>query len=205
MACVMLIALAAALIATVASVGGALLCRSRARSAADATALSAASAYWSGGASDPCAVGRRAAAENDAQLESCAVEGDDIVVTVSVPLRLSFRNVRPKLFGKRYLTCDIEMAVDYVFGRDTGAFRAEAYFRLARGALGKANGIWEYRLRRPPGARGTVGDVRFTGKWPARTVTDGGDLRWIYHDAETPDFTAPTDWIHRIGWTFRVL
>ena len=77
MACVMLIALAAALIATVASVGGALLCRSRARSAADATALSAASAYWSGGASDPCAVGRRAAAENDAQLESCAVEGDD--------------------------------------------------------------------------------------------------------------------------------
>lgn len=41
MACVMLIALAAALIATVASVGGALLCRSRARSAADATALSA--------------------------------------------------------------------------------------------------------------------------------------------------------------------
>ena len=35
MACVMLIALAAALIATVASVGGALLCRSRARSAAD--------------------------------------------------------------------------------------------------------------------------------------------------------------------------
>ena len=118
-------------------------------------------------------------------------------------LRLSFRNVRPKLFGKRYLTCDIEMAVDYVFGRDTGAFRAEAYFRLARGALGKANGIWEYRLRRPPGARGTVGDVRFTGKWPARTVTDGGDLRWIYHDAETPDFTAPADWIHRIGWTFR--
>ena len=101
MACVMLIALAAALIATVASVGGALLCRSRARSAADATALSAASAalvtasfhastYWSGGASDPCAVGRRAAAENDAQLESCAVEGDDIVVTVSVPLRLPF-------------------------------------------------------------------------------------------------------------------
>ena len=77
MACVMLIALAAALIATVASVGGALLCRSRARSAADATALSAASAYWSGGASDPCAVGRRAAA-------------DDIVVTVSVPLRLPF-------------------------------------------------------------------------------------------------------------------
>ena len=55
MACVMLIALAAALIATVASVGGALLCRSRAR-----------------------------------QLESCAVEGDDIVVTVSVPLRLPF-------------------------------------------------------------------------------------------------------------------
>ena len=88
MACVMLIALAAALIATVASVGGALLCRSRARSAADATALSA--AYWSGGASDPCAVGRRAAAENDAQLESCVVEGDDIVVTVSVPLRLPF-------------------------------------------------------------------------------------------------------------------
>ena len=85
MACVMLIALAAALIATVA-----LLCRSRARSAADATALSAASAYWSGGASDPCAVGRRAAAENDAQLESCVVEGDDIVVTVSVPLRLPF-------------------------------------------------------------------------------------------------------------------
>ena len=32
----------------------------------------------------------RAAAENDAQLESCAVEGDDIVVTVSVPLRLPF-------------------------------------------------------------------------------------------------------------------
>ena len=120
-------------------------------------------------------------------------------------LRLSFRNVRPKLFGKRYLTCDIEMAVDYVFGRDTGAFRAEAYFRLARGALGKANGIWEYRLRRPPGAHGTVGDVRFTGKRPARTVTDGGDLRWIYHDAETPDFTAPADWIHRIGWTFRAL
>lgn len=93
MACVMLIALAAALIATAASVGGALLCRSRARSArsaADATALSAASAYWSGGASDPCAVGRRAAAENDAQLESCAVEGDDIVVTVSVPLCLPF-------------------------------------------------------------------------------------------------------------------
>ena len=36
-------------------------------------------------------------------------------------------------------------------------------------------------------------------------VTDGGDLRWIYHDAETPDFTAPADWIHRIGWTFRAL
>ena len=56
-----------------------------------AARLNIPSVFVSGGASDPCAVGRRAAAENDAQLESCVVEGDDIVVTVSVPLRLPLR------------------------------------------------------------------------------------------------------------------
>lgn len=118
-------------------------------------------------------------------------------------LRLSFGDLRPRLFGKRYLTRDIEMSVDYVFERDTGSFRTETWFRLSHGPLGPSSGIWEYRLRRPAGARGVVEGVRFGGKWPVRTVTEDGCTRWIYHDAETPDFEAPPGWLQRIGWTFR--
>lgn len=117
-------------------------------------------------------------------------------------IRLRFEDVRPKLFSKRYLATTLDMAVDYAFGRDTGEFRTETYFRIARPIDG-TRGIWEYRLRRPTGARGTIEAVRFDGKWPVRTEADAEGTRWIYHDAETPDFTTPPGWLQRIGWTFR--
>ena len=90
MACVMLIALAAALIATVASVGGALLCRSTCAERCRCHGIVGGVGVLVWWRIRSVCRRRRAAAENDAQLESCAVEGDDIVVTVSVPLRLPF-------------------------------------------------------------------------------------------------------------------
>jgi secretion/DNA translocation related TadE-like protein len=53
-----------------------------AQAAADLAALAAASAHARG--RDPCAAGAEVAAANDAELLSCALVGDDALVTVEV-------------------------------------------------------------------------------------------------------------------------
>jgi secretion/DNA translocation related TadE-like protein len=63
-----------------AAVGGLVTAQRRAQSAADLTALAAASAVDL----DACAEALRMATANAAVLDSCAVEGSDVRVTVSV-------------------------------------------------------------------------------------------------------------------------
>ena len=54
-----------------------------AQAAADLAALAAASAAGSG--RDPCAAGQAVAAANGARLDSCAAQGREVTVTVTVP------------------------------------------------------------------------------------------------------------------------
>lgn len=61
----------------------------RARSAADLAALGGATALTSVFApGDPCAVAQRVARANGASVEACVVDGEDVTVTVSVPVRV---------------------------------------------------------------------------------------------------------------------
>lgn len=62
-----------------ATVSGLVAAQRRAQSAADLTALAAAA-----GETDPCAVAHRTATANGAALDSCAVDGEEVRVTVSV-------------------------------------------------------------------------------------------------------------------------
>lgn len=89
MAGVLLVIVIAVMLATVACAGNLLVCRSKARSSADVTAVSAASALQRG-ADDPCVVARHTAQANDTELESCAVAGEDVTVTVAKATRVPF-------------------------------------------------------------------------------------------------------------------
>lgn len=76
-----------------------LLAASRARTAADAAALSAAVEQWPflGGSSDPPAAARRSAEANAAALEwcECPLRGRNATVTVSVRTRVRMLGVAP--------------------------------------------------------------------------------------------------------------
>ncbi|NEG55336.1 Rv3654c family TadE-like protein [Bifidobacterium platyrrhinorum] len=92
MAGVALVMLAAVLLATIAAAGHLLICRSRARTAADLAALSAAVALWDGRA-DSCAVAGRTAAAHEGRLVSCDIGGEsgsDVTVRVSVATQVPF-------------------------------------------------------------------------------------------------------------------
>lgn len=65
---------------------GMLIAQHRAVIAADMTALSAATSHISGNG-DACEIAGVIAEENGAHLQACAVDGDDVTVTVSVARR----------------------------------------------------------------------------------------------------------------------
>lgn len=88
MAGVMLIMLVGVLLTAAASAGHLLVCQTRARSASDLAALSAAQSYWEGLAVNPCDVAGRVAARNAARLERCTVDADDVSVTMSVSTKV---------------------------------------------------------------------------------------------------------------------
>jgi secretion/DNA translocation related TadE-like protein len=71
------------LVGSALGVVAAMVCDHRlAQSAADLAALAAAAELADGG--EPCAAGARIATANEAQLERCTVEGDDVNVEVAV-------------------------------------------------------------------------------------------------------------------------
>nr|WP_274608137.1 Rv3654c family TadE-like protein [Bifidobacterium phasiani] len=82
---VMMIMAVGLLLCALAALGQALICQARARGAADAVALSAAAALLYGDGDDPCAVAGVVAERNQARLDACVVDGEDVEVRVLVP------------------------------------------------------------------------------------------------------------------------
>lgn len=81
---VMLILVVALLMGALAAGGAVLIAGAKARGVADTAAVSAARMLLEGGA-DPCAAARTIASAQDAQLESCAIEDEDVTVTIRSP------------------------------------------------------------------------------------------------------------------------
>lgn len=83
------IAALAGVLVLVIYVGGAVLARHRAQSAADLSALAAAIDHVAGEV-DPCASARNLAGRQSsgAELVGCRIVGEDVVVTVRVPVEL---------------------------------------------------------------------------------------------------------------------
>ncbi|RBP99445.1 Rv3654c family TadE-like protein [Bifidobacterium xylocopae] len=86
---VMLVAIVALGLALTAVLGNILVCQSRARTAADAAALAAASALDEG-SDAPCAQAATVASGNKASLSSCLVEGADVRVRAQVDTQVPF-------------------------------------------------------------------------------------------------------------------
>nr|WP_040521865.1 Rv3654c family TadE-like protein [Gordonia araii] len=79
-----------------AHVGTAVLARHRAASAADLSALAAASVLL-GGSADPCATATRivrAQGYSQMRIDSCVIDGEDVVVEVALPVGLGRFGVR---------------------------------------------------------------------------------------------------------------
>ncbi|WP_439031396.1 Rv3654c family TadE-like protein [Gordonia terrae] len=89
------IAALAAVLVLVIYIGGAVLARHRAQSAADLAALAAAVEHVGGGA-DPCRSARDLAGKQQppADLVECRTDGDDVVVTVRIPVDLGGFGIR---------------------------------------------------------------------------------------------------------------
>ncbi|MCK8612983.1 Rv3654c family TadE-like protein [Gordonia sp. C13] len=89
------IAALAAVLVMVIYVGAAVLARHRAQSAADLSALAAAADHVAG-ESDPCTAARAVAAAQrpSAEVVSCRLDGDDVLVSVRVPVDLGSFGVR---------------------------------------------------------------------------------------------------------------
>ncbi|WP_238421705.1 Rv3654c family TadE-like protein [Gordonia sp. 'Campus'] len=89
------IAALAAVLVLVIYVGGAVLARHRAQSAADLAALAAAIEHAGGGA-DPCRNARDLAGMQrpPAELVGCRIDGEDVVVTVRIPVDLGGFGIR---------------------------------------------------------------------------------------------------------------
>ena len=66
-------------------VGAIVVAHRQAQAAADLSALAAATAAADPAGRDPCTVADQIASENEASLRSCVVEGQDVVVEVTVP------------------------------------------------------------------------------------------------------------------------
>lgn len=86
---VALIAVAAVMLGAVAMAGNLLLCVHRAQHGADLASVAAAEALR-GGSADPCEAASRTSVGNGAQLQSCAIEGEDALVSVQVSTQVPF-------------------------------------------------------------------------------------------------------------------
>lgn len=86
---VALIAIASIMLGAVAMVANLLFCTHRAQNTADMAAVAAATSLRDG-AADPCLVASRTVAANETMLRSCAVEGEDALVTVRAATQLPF-------------------------------------------------------------------------------------------------------------------
>ena len=80
---IVLVSLVAVGLVLVAMVGNLLICRGKAQTAADAAALSAATALYEG-RNSPCARAESVAAANKGTLTTCTVEEEDVLVDVGV-------------------------------------------------------------------------------------------------------------------------
>ncbi|WP_236036904.1 Rv3654c family TadE-like protein [Bifidobacterium simiiventris] len=89
MAGVALIMLVGVLLGVVALAGNLLICQTRARTVADLAAISAALTLYDGG-DDACATAQAVAAANDAGLDSCAVDGEDVQIALAVATQVPF-------------------------------------------------------------------------------------------------------------------
>lgn len=88
------IAALAGLVVLVLYVGAAVAARHHAQSAADLASLAAASALMLGEA-DPCAQAELIARRMEVVLASCSPDGEDVVVSVDVPVDLGLLGNRP--------------------------------------------------------------------------------------------------------------
>ncbi len=84
-----LIAVGAIMLATVAAAGNLLLCLHRAQNMADLASISAAQALYEG-VSNPCGVAERTLSGNEVALESCSVQGEDVIVTARMSTKVPF-------------------------------------------------------------------------------------------------------------------
>lgn len=84
-----LIAVGAIMLATVAAAGNLLLCLHRAQNMADLASISAAQALYEG-VSTPCGVAERTLSGNEVALESCSVQGEDVIVTARMSTKVPF-------------------------------------------------------------------------------------------------------------------
>ena len=86
---VALIAIASIMLGTIAMAANLLFCAHRAQNTADMAAVAAAASLRDG-AADPCSVASRTAVANETMLRSCAVEDEDVLVSVRTVTQLPF-------------------------------------------------------------------------------------------------------------------
>ncbi|WP_081738522.1 Rv3654c family TadE-like protein [Bifidobacterium moukalabense] len=84
-----LITVAAVMLGVVAAAGNLLICLHRAQYVADLAAVAAATALREGSAT-PCEAASRTTHGNDGELQSCAILGEDVQVTVGVGTKVPF-------------------------------------------------------------------------------------------------------------------
>lgn len=84
-----LIAGTALLLAAITAAGNVMLCRAQARTVADVAVLASATAL-ANMSNDACSVARAVANDNDAVLDTCDVEGEEVQVCAAVATRVSF-------------------------------------------------------------------------------------------------------------------
>lgn len=80
----MMIIAAALLLGALAVAGRLFICQTQARGVADTAAVSAATALMNGDGS-PCETARQVAVRNEARLDSCVVDGEDVEVRARLP------------------------------------------------------------------------------------------------------------------------
>ena len=84
MAAAVLVMVAGMALAAAAAASNLAVCQSRARAMDDLVAFGSARSWWLGESSDPCAYARDLADANAVTLSACAVEGEDVRLTIAV-------------------------------------------------------------------------------------------------------------------------
>ncbi|MBT1163189.1 Rv3654c family TadE-like protein [Bifidobacterium felsineum] len=86
----MLVMVAAAALALIASVGNLLICQHKARSIADLAAFNTAYALWHSDMEAPCVLANKVAEANNAVMVECEVIDDDVRVVMALATQVPF-------------------------------------------------------------------------------------------------------------------